>query len=622
MLRLRSVVIIGSLISFSVFANSAVSLSGSVIDEEDAKVVGAIVHLASDATMIDTTTSTGEFFINITTAITGRPGGIAIHSINSIGIKGNQLRFSITAPVSNAMVSLFAGNGKKHTEFFLGKLEAGFHCYSLPEIAPGLYLMSILTDGSTSTRKLLFTGTESFLSDDIYGIKNRTPEIYRASGEIVDTLIVKKEGYAVTKKPIGSYKQTGIAIVVQKEAVYDFGATVENRCSDCVVPDLPDASTLTARNSKLPDPFKKISGTRITKKSEWRCRRQEIIKQAEKYIYGEKPLPPEVVTGTVTSTKISVHVEDKGKSIDFTATVKLPTTGKAPYPAIISVGSFGGVLMGESKILAEGVAIINYDFGKIGAEQQPEGNVDRSKDFTGLFYTIYGGKHSAGLLMAWAWGASRIIDVLQKSGGDVIDYRRLGVTGCSRTAKAAFAIGLFDERMALTLPEETSVVGVPAYRIADAKCPENTDNNFRGQLWLSNNFKPFVKNTSLLPIDAHELVAAFAPRALYSMENPAATQMCAIGGNMSIQGGMDVYKALGAEKNLTYRSDTPSGTGHCSYTSNFTDQLIKNITRFLKHETAETGGIVAGSGGTVTRSDWIDWTAPTLEDDTKIYITR
>ena len=69
---------------------------------------------------------------------------------------------------------------------------------------------------------------------------------------------------------------------------------------------------------------------------------------------------------------------------------------------------------------------------------------------------------------------------------------------------------------------------------------------------------------------------------------------------MAIQGGMDVYKALGAEKNLSYRSDTPSGTGHCSYTYNFTDMVVKNITKFLKTQPAETGGIVAGSGGTVT----------------------
>ncbi|MCX7726470.1 MAG: hypothetical protein N2053_06445, partial [Chitinispirillaceae bacterium] len=217
-----------------------------------------------------------------------------------------------------------------------------------------------------------------------------------------------------------------------------------------------------------------------------------------------------------------------------------------------------------------------------------------------------------------AWGASRIVDVLQEFGGNIIDYRRLGVTGCSRTAKGAFAIALFDERIALALPEETSVGGVPAYRIADAKCPENTTNNFNGQEWLSDNFKPFVNNTSLLPIDAHELIATIAPRGIYIMENPSAIQMCAQGGHIATVAAMEVFKALGCPQNLSYNSNTPTGTGHCSYTSNFTDMLIKNITKFLKHQAAETGGIVPGSG-TLNKSDWIDWTTPTLEDDSDLY---
>lgn len=338
-----------------------------------------------------------------------------------------------------------------------------------------------------------------------------------------------------------------------------------------------------------------------------------------KYIYGEKPEPPELVSGTVTNTRVSVHVEDKGKKIDFSASISLPSKGQAPYPAIINMGSFG-MTIGEKRITDQGVAVINFDYSQLGKEQQPEGNVDRNRDFQGLFYDLYGGKHSAGLLMAWAWGASRLIDVIQKSGKEIIDCGRLGVTGCSRMGKAAFAVGLFDERIALILSHETSVGAVPAYRIADAKCPENTDNNFRGQLWLSNNFKPFVNNTSLLPIDAHSLIATIAPRGIYMMENQAQAQMCAQGGHMAALAGAEVYKALGCPENISYNSNTPNGTAHCSYAENFTDLLMKNITKFLKHEPAETGEFVAGPG-TLNRNDWIDWTVPTLENDTDIYET-
>jgi hypothetical protein len=110
--------------------------------------------------------------------------------------------------------------------------------------------------------------------------------------------------------------------------LYNYAARVENTAADCPVPTLPEAGALTAFD-KLPDPFKKVDGTPITTKSEWHCRRQEIRKQAEKYVYGERPAP-DTVSGSVTSTKIDVHVEAMGKSIDFSADVVLPTTGTAP----------------------------------------------------------------------------------------------------------------------------------------------------------------------------------------------------------------------------------------------------------------------------------------------------
>ncbi|MEU8150950.1 hypothetical protein [Nonomuraea sp. NPDC048901] len=59
---------------------------------------------------------------------------------------------------------------------------------------------------------------------------------------------------------------------------------VEDEGADCVVTGLPDAGSLPS-NSRLPDPFKKLDGTRISAKSDWRCRREEIKKLAEKFVY-------------------------------------------------------------------------------------------------------------------------------------------------------------------------------------------------------------------------------------------------------------------------------------------------------------------------------------------------
>jgi hypothetical protein len=352
---------------------------------------------------------------------------------------------------------------------------------------------------------------------------------------------------------------------------------------------------------------------RVASKAEWRCRRQEIRAQAEKYILGAKPTP-DVVTGTVSNTSIDVHVEAKGKSIDFKATIKLPSKGQAPFPAMISVGN--SLNLGESRMLEQGVAVIYYNHLDLGKEGTPENS--RGKPNPGKYYDIYGGTDPAGLLMAWAWGASRMLDVLQKSGGSIIDITGIGVSGCSRLGKAAFTIGVFDDRIALTIPHEPSTGGDPALRIMDKiSGAERTDYNYNGLNWLSNNFAPFVfannvSNAVKLPIDTHALIAMIAPRGLLVLENPHQTQMGAPAGHMATLAGVEVFKALGVEKNVSYHSNV-ADMAHCSYKSEYTDLINKNIAAFLKHEGDPPGQITVGSGGSLTRADWIDWVAPTLQ---------
>jgi hypothetical protein len=308
-------------------------------------------------------------------------------------------------------------------------------------------------------------------------------------------------------------------------------------------------------------------------------------------------------------------VEAKGKSIDFSAKIVLPSKGEAPFPAIINVGS-SGMTIGESRVLDQGVAVIYYNNYDLGKEGQAEAS--RGKPNPGKYYDIYGGTDPAGLLMAWAWGASRLLDVLQKSGGEIIDINGIGVTGCSRLGKGAFTIGVFDDRIALTIPHEPSTGGDPALRIVD-KLPggERTDYNYNGLNWLSDNFAPFVfannvSNAVKLPIDTHALIAMIAPRGLLILENPHQKQMGAPAGHTAALAGLEVYKALGAEKNISYHSSVAE-MAHCSYKTEYTDLVIKSIAAFLTHKGEAPGQFLVGSGGSLTRSDWIDWQAPTLQ---------
>ena len=377
------------------------------------------------------------------------------------------------------------------------------------------------------------------------------------------------------------------------------GAAVEDEGANCTIGTLPDSGALTA-NAKLPDPFKKLDGTRIAAKSEWRCRRQEIKKLAEKFAFGTKP-PKATVTGTVSNSSITVNVSDGGKSTSFTASVSLPTTGSAPYPAVVVLGGFGA---DTNTIKAAGAAVINYDPYKVGSEST--GRASKS----GAFYTLYGSNSTTGLLVAWGWGVSRIIDVIEQD-GKVLRADGIGVTGCSRFGKGAFVIGAFDQRIALTMPIESGTAGVPIWRNVNQEGAQTLSSAYGETYWFGDAFSAFTGSPTKNPIDTHEVIAMVAPRGLFIMDNPHITNLGPKSAHIAAQAGVEVYKALGAGDNFTYWSDIADG-GHCAVRPEWKDPMTKNIQKHLLKTGSFTGVIKAASKASASVADWKDWTTPTL----------
>src|SRR6185295_19700759 len=86
---------------------------------------------------------------------------------------------------------------------------------------------------------------------------------------------------------------------------------------------------------------------------------------------------------------------------------------------------------------------------------------------TGLVSTLYGSAAAkAGSDICWAWGASRIIDAIEKLPATGLDPKKVAVTGCSFAGKGALAMGAFDERVALTVMQEGGSGGSAAWRIS------------------------------------------------------------------------------------------------------------------------------------------------------------
>lgn len=383
-------------------------------------------------------------------------------------------------------------------------------------------------------------------------------------------------------------------------------SAVENSTGHCKIAALPGAAEL-PEIPLLPDPFVFMDGSPVATKTQWLCRRAEIAAQAQHYELGIKPITPLQVAGSVSSEKVTVIVRDNGKQIAFDALITLPDTGTAPYPAMIGIGNS---YLNNAELSRQGIAVIQFPNNLLGEQQNGE---SRGK---GLFYEIYGSDHSASAMMAWAWGVSRLLDVLHTSSNTLIDTQRVGVTGCSRNGKGALVAGAFDERLALTIMQESGSGGAASWRISDAQLAAGQNVQTLRQIvtenvWFTEQFKLFSETATKLPFDHHSLMGLIAPRGLLVVEN---TGMEWLGNQSTYTTSVvahEIWKALDASDSMGVTQ--MGGHNHCQLPASQQQDVNAFVEKFLlDNKNANTQ--VQKTDGTfpVEVSRWVDWTTPEL----------
>lgn len=382
---------------------------------------------------------------------------------------------------------------------------------------------------------------------------------------------------------------------------------IENSAGHCTIAPLATVADLPVI-PQLPNPFIFMDGTLVTTKSQWPCRRAEIAAQAQTYELGKKPLAPQQVAGSVSSEKITVIVRDNGKQIAFDALITLPATGSAPYPAIIGIGNS---YLNNAELSRQGIAVIQFPNNLLGEQQNGQ---SRGK---GLFYDIYGSDHSASAMMAWAWGVSRLLDVLHTSSNTLIDAQRVGVTGCSRNGKGALVAGAFDERLALTIMQESGSGGAASWRISDAQVAAGQNVQTLRQIvtenvWFTEQFKLFSEAATKLPFDHHSLMGLIAPRGLLVVEN---TGMEWLGNQSTYTTSViahEIWTALGASDNMGVSQ--MGGHNHCQLPASQQPEVNAFVEKFLL-DSANANTQVQKTDGTfpVEISRWVNWETPILE---------
>ena len=120
-----------------------------------------------------------------------------------------------------------------------------------------------------------------------------------------------------------------------------------------------------------------------------------------------------------------------------------------------------------------------------------------------------------GILSAWSWGASRVLDWVETQAA--IDAAHVGVVGLSRNGKTALCAGILDSRFAMAV---SCCSGCGGAKLNHMVCEgsESIEAITRPALmWFCPNFKQYVgkDRSPQLPFDQHQWLALMAPRLLY-----------------------------------------------------------------------------------------------------------
>ena len=384
-------------------------------------------------------------------------------------------------------------------------------------------------------------------------------------------------------------------------------AFVEDHRSECQIGNIPSS----VNNAKLPDPFMGLDGKRISSKADWKCRREEIGAMYEKLMFGTKPRNPEKVEGSYSGGTLTINVTDKGKSGKFSVKISNPGTKDKPKPALIGFG--GGMMGGGCGSLGKAtdgldIAMITFNPDDVAPESGG-----------GMFFQLYNG--GQGTIIAWAWGVSRIIDALEKTPEAGVDVKHLAMTGCSRWGKGTLAVGAFDERIALTIPQESGSGGASLWRVG-AQVNKQKGKQFVQGLssagtegkWMISSFKNYDGKENTLPFDQHMLVSMVAPRALLVIDNAGQEWLGEVPSNYCGQASKEVFDALGVSENYTYTQE--GGHGHCQLPNGQFDEVKDFMNKFLFEKDVKTGKIdYSKNTQTISfkKSEWIDWETPTLK---------
>jgi hypothetical protein len=338
----------------------------------------------------------------------------------------------------------------------------------------------------------------------------------------------------------------------------------------------------------LPDPLVFTNGQPVRTAGEWTNRRRaEIVRLFEDNVYGRSPRAPaglnydvfdfesHALGGKAIRKQVTIWFSSRKDGPKEDVLLYLPTGATKPSPIILSLNFEGnhtvindpGIRLAtvwnqrthergqaleasrgsSSNFQVEEVLARGYGFATVCYQ-------DIEPDFKGgvvhgirpLFFKPGQTEPAAddwGAIGAWAYGASRAMDYLEKDTG--VDAKRVAIMGHSRLGKTALWTGALDQRFAMVLSSCSGEGGASLSRRNYGETIRNLVDVF--PYWFSANYQQYADHADQLPVDTHELIALIAPRPVYITGAEDDRWADPKGEFLACVAAGPVYRLLGAE---------------------------------------------------------------------------
>ena len=356
----------------------------------------------------------------------------------------------------------------------------------------------------------------------------------------------------------------------------------------------------------VPEILTRPNGTQITTADEWfGTRRREFVEFFEANVYGRAPRTwdqiswwifdedPQALGGTATRRQIRIWWNGMSSGPYADVLVYLPNQVKGKIPVVLGLNFDGNHavcsdpairvpddIMQRSKdkmiergfhngqwpveeILRRGYGLVTASRHEVSSDWRPE----YMKGVREVYPSFAEGNENWGTVSAWAWGMSRIADIILQD--ERIDPDRLTALGFSRLGKAALWAGANDERFSATVSLMSGAGGANMLRRDQGEKIANLTGVVG--YWFCRNFLNYAGQDANLPFDFYQMMAMIAPRALYVASASQDDWADPEGEYLGTLKTLPVYSLLGHPTTLPEKFpayDTPVGAGgrvgyHC-----------------------------------------------------------